>query len=193
MRYLRLLNYVTDITLDICYVLCRVQPVRMENAMKITEALAIYAAVLSTFTLIWNIQKSIPKFKVGIGFGINDDGDKCESGYFISIRNPSSQTIHIACVSIMYQYEKASLIEKIQHAIKYKRFPNSVRWVHSSLTNYDIHDECPRAIEAGASHSVFVPERVIEEILDGNEHSLLKATVQDQLFRNRYSKSLKCH
>ncbi|WP_419615104.1 hypothetical protein [Thiolapillus sp.] len=114
----------------------------------------------------------------------------CEyvSGAYISVKNPSSHTVHLANISILYPFGKRNLFEKLKHALKYRRLPSFVGWCHSSLSNYDIDDKCPIALEPGTSIGVFVPEDVLEKIFEDCEERLIKASVQDKLWRNKYSR-----
>lgn len=152
--------------------------------------MSIYAAILSSVVFIWNIARATPRFKVDLGVGVNDENGECKSGIFISIRNPSPHIVHLAVVSILYKFEKIGIIGRIKHTLKYRRLPYSVGWVYSSLSNYEIDDKCPISLEPGTSHNIFVPDNIIQEILKDNELSKLKASVQDQLWRNKYSSEL---
>lgn len=159
--------------------------------MKITELLAIYAACLSTLVFIWNIARSIPRVKVMIVFGTSTLEGKCISGVFISIQNPSPHTVHLSNVSILYPYQKNRLIDLIKDVVKYRRLPSTLGWVHSSLSNYNLEDKCPSSIEAGKSHNIFIPQEVLEKILKDSERREIKVVVQDQLWRNKYSRKFK--
>lgn len=156
--------------------------------MKITEYLSIYAAILSTGVALWNILKAIPKIKVDIVHAINDENGEVKHGVHISIRNPSSHTVHLAGVDILYPYKKRKLKDLILHFLKYRRIPTNMGWVHCSVSNYGIEDGCPLALEAGKSHNVFIPSETIEQILSDSIERQIKASVQDQLWRNKYSK-----
>ena len=57
----------------------------------------------------------------------------------------------------------------------------------SSLSNFDIEDGCPLSLESGKSHSVFIPKKTLDEIFEESEKREIKAVVQDQLWRNKYS------
>ena len=156
--------------------------------MKITEILAIYAALLSTIVFVWNIRRAIPRYKVEVVFGTDRIDGEYVSGAYISVKNPSSHTVHLANISILYPFGKRNLFEKLKHVFKYRRLPSSVGWCHSSLSNYDIDDKCPIALEPGKSIGVLVPEDVLEKIFDDCEERLIKASVQDELWRNKYSR-----
>lgn len=156
--------------------------------MKTTEIFSIYAACLSTIVFIWNVKRSIPKFKVRIVFGGEEIDGEYVSGIYISIKNPFPHTIHLSNVSLLYPYEKSKWIDLVTHVLKYRRFSKSVCWVHTSLSNYELDDKCPLALESGQSHNVFVPDEILEKILEDSYQREIKAVVQDQLWRNKYSR-----
>jgi len=101
--------------------------------LKVTEILAIYAALLSIIVFIWNIRRAIPRFKVEVIFGADKIDGEYVSGAYISVKNPSPHAVNLSNISILYPYKKANIFELINHALKYKRLPRSVGWVHSSL------------------------------------------------------------
>ena len=156
--------------------------------MKATEILSIYAAVLSTIVFVWNIHRAIPRYKVEVVFGTDKIDGEYVTGAYISVKNPSPHTVHLSNISIRYPYRKANIFELIQHTLKYRRLPLSVGWVHSSLSNYNVEDKCPLALESGKSIGILVPESVLEEIFKESEKRVIKASVQDQLWRNKYSR-----
>ena len=155
--------------------------------MKLTEYLAIYAAVLSSIVFLWNISRSIPKYKIDIMFGVKGNDADMEHGVYIGVRNPSSQTVHLASFGLLYKYANPGIIEKAKFLVKYRRLPKTVGWVQTSLSNYDIEDECPISLDSGKSHSAFIPNSVLERILDDSVDRKIRGHVQDQLWRDKYS------
>ena len=155
--------------------------------MKITEALSIYAAVLSTIVFVWNMRKAIPIYKVEIVFGTDKVDDEYVNGAYISVKNPSTHTVHLSNISILYPFGDRGLIKKLKHIFKYRRLPFTVGWCSSSLSNYEIDDKCPIALEPGKSIGILVPESVIDGIFAKCEERVIKASVQDELWRNKYS------
>lgn len=156
--------------------------------MKITAFLSIYAAFLSTIVFAWNIRKAIPSYKVEIVFGIDKVDDEYVSGAYISIKNPSAHTVHLSNISILYPIGKRGLVEKIKHVFKYRRLPLAVGWCRSSLADYEIDDKCPIALEPGKSIGVLVPGKMLEKIFEHCEVRKIKASAQDELWRNKYSR-----
>lgn len=156
--------------------------------MKITEILSIYAAVLSTIVFAWNMRRAIPSFKVELIFGTEKIDGEYVSGVYISVKNPSSHAVYLANISVLYPSGKRNIFEKMKHVLKYRRLPSSAGWCYSSLSNYDIDDKCPIALEPGKPIGILVPEDVLEKIFEDCEERLIKASVQDELWRNKYSR-----
>ncbi len=156
--------------------------------MKITELLSIYAAFLSTVVFAWNIRKAIPGYKVEIVFGTDKVDGKYVSGAYISVKNPSAHTVHLSNISILYPFGKRGIVEKIKHVFKYRRLPLTVGWCSSSLSNYEIDDKCPISLEPGKSIGILVPGEILEKIFEDCEVREIRASVQDELWRNKYSR-----
>lgn len=72
------------------------------DLIKLTEGLAIYGAILSTFVFTWNILRSRPKIRIQIVYGI--------SGVVVSIQNPSSGPVHITSVSFLYPFGQTPVL-----------------------------------------------------------------------------------
>lgn len=158
------------------------------EALKITDYLAIYAAILSSVVFLWNVLQSRPRFKVDLLFGIDTVEGVTTSGVSIVVRNTSSHDIHLAAIGLLYPYTRVGAKEKLLHLWRYKRWPRRVGWCQTSLSNYSIKDGCPMCLEARKSHHVLVPKEVIEKILAEAMRDRLIATVQDQLWNNVYSR-----
>lgn len=156
--------------------------------MKVTEYLSIYAASLSTIVFLWNTRRAIPRYKVEIISGSDEIDGEFIHGIYISVKNPSPHSVHLAHLDLLYPYKKTNLIEKIFHFIKYRRLPVSVGWVHTSLSHYDVEDGFPLSIESGKSHGFLVPDKVLKKLLKDSYKQEVKASVQDQLWRRKYSK-----
>ncbi len=159
--------------------------------MKITEYLAIYAACLSTLVFIWNISKSIPKFKVDLMLGIKEDDGDYTRGLYLIVRNHSPHKIHIAGVDILYQYEESSIFKKLSHFFKYRNSPKTVGWVHCSPSLYGVDENFPVELEGFKSHDIFISDDALKEILSESINQKVRAKAQDQLWNNRFSKEIK--
>jgi hypothetical protein len=148
--------------------------------LKVTELLAIYAACLSTIVFIWNVTRAIPRVKVKIVYGTDKIEEKWITGVYISV--------HLSNISILYPSSKKRFIDFISHILKYRRFSWTVGWVLSSLSNYELECKCPLSLASGKSYNVFIPQRVLDKILKDSERREIKAVVQDELWRNKYSR-----
>ena len=161
--------------------------------MKITEFLAIYAAVISTVVFAWNVTTSRARFSVTLAGGANKSGEEYELGVFLSIQNPSLHTVHVNSVSLLYPYRKITLYEKIEHLIKYRRVGRYTGWVHNGLIFDDIETGLPVSIDPRQSHSIFIPENVIWEMLGKDGSAVFAAEVQDALWRDKYSEAFEMY
>ena len=160
--------------------------------MKITDYLAIYAAILSTLVFFWNVLQSRPRVRIDLIFGIEGTGDAVKSGVYIFVRNLSSHDVHLSNISILYPYRIASLKERFAHVWRFRRLPRRLGWVHSSLSNYSLESGCPVSLEARKSHQVFIPQRVLEDMLAEANDRAIMASVQDQLWNTVYSGKFRC-
>ena len=161
------------------------------EALKITDYLAVYAAILSSAVFLWNVLQSRPRLKVDLLFGVDTIEGVTTSGVSIVVRNTSSRDIHLAAIGLLYPYIKVGTKEKLVHLWRYKRWPRRVGWCHTSLSNYSIEDGCPMCLEARKSHHVLVPKEIIQKVLSEATQDNLIATVQDQLWNNVYSRPFK--
>jgi hypothetical protein len=158
------------------------------EALKITDYLAIYAAILSSVVFLWNVLQSRPRFKVDLLFGVDSVEGVTTSGVSIVVRNTSSHDIHLAAIGLLYPYVRVGIKERLLYLWRYKRWPRRVGWCHTGLSNYSIKDGCPMCLEARKSHHVLVPMEVVERVLSEATGDKLIATVQDQLWHNVYSR-----
>jgi hypothetical protein len=159
--------------------------------LKITDYLAVYAAILSSLVFVWNVTQSRPRLKVDLAFALEDVHGELKPGIYVVIRNMSSQDVHLANVSILYPYQQAGIKSKIAHIWRYKRVPSNLGWVHSSLSNYSLDSGCPMCLEARKSHKIFIAKTMLEGVWTEALHESVRACVQDQLWNNIYSKSFK--
>lgn len=161
------------------------------EALKVTDYLAIYAAILSSVVFLWNVVQSRPRFKVDLLFGVENIKGVITSGISIVVRNTSSHDIHLAAIGLLYPYIRVGTKEKLLHLWRYKRWPRRVGWCHTSLSNYSIEDGCPMRLEARKSYHVLVPKEIVEKVLSEATRESLIATVQDQLWNRVYSRPFK--
>ena len=151
--------------------------------MKVTDWLAIYGAALSTIVFAWNAFQSRPRLKVVIVFGVDDN----VHGAHVSVQNRSPHTVHLSNISILYRYRSSSLKEWLSHAWEYKRIPRRLGWVYSPLSNYNVRDGCPIALEARNSHHIMIPDAVLESIFSKTSERKIIAVVQDKIWNSVYS------
>ena len=111
-----------------------------------------------------------------------------DHGVYIGVKNPSRHTVHLAGLDLLYRHGKVNFIDKLAHLLKYRRWPSSVGWGHISSSYCGLKDEFPLSLESGKTHYVFVPNKILEKILSDSVDRYIKAKVQDQLSRNKYSK-----
>lgn len=160
--------------------------------MKITDYLAIYAAILSTFVFTWNVVQSRPRIKVDLIFGVEGSGEALKSGIYVFVRNLSAHDVHLSNIDILYPYKVSTLRERLAHTWRFKSLPRRLGWVHSSLSNYSLKSGCPVCLEARKSHKVLIPQATVETILAEATDRVLMACVQDQLWNNIYSRKFRC-
>lgn len=153
-----------------------------------TELIAIYAAILSTVVFIWNVRNSTPQYNVDLAIWIDAIDGELVSAPQISLKNLSARIVHISNVSVVYKWQVTTWRDVLWHAIKYKRIPRNVGWVHSALENYDLDDSCPLELTPGTSHGVFIPDSTVNQILAEAIDRRTKGSAQDQLGREKYSK-----
>ncbi|CEH77010.1 conserved hypothetical protein [Xanthomonas citri pv. citri] len=103
------------------------------------------------------------------------------------VQNRSPHTVHLSNISLLYRDRPPTWKEWLRHAWEFKRIPRRLGWVYSSLSNYEIPDGCPVAIEARNSHHVLVPESTLEEIFQRTGNTMLMAVAQDKLWNSVYS------
>ncbi len=160
--------------------------------MDITKFLSVYAAILSSAVFIWNVRKASSRIRVKLILGMDEVEDNFVHGVSVAIQNPSSHTVHISNISLLYPYMRVTPWSRFAHLWLYKQWPRRVVWVHTSLSNYDIDDGCPVSLEPGTSHHVLVPENILEKILKSATERKVVAVVQDALWRNKYSTQFDC-
>lgn len=158
------------------------------EGLKITDYLAIYAAILSSSVFIWNILQSKPRLKIDLLFSVNTVNGVTKSGVTIVVRNTSSHDIHLGSIGLAYPYRRVGIKERLLDFWHFKRWPRRDSWCHTHLSNYSIENSCPMCLDARKSHHIFIPQEIIEELLSTAIQYKFIATVQDQLWNNICSK-----
>lgn len=149
--------------------------------MKLTEYIAIYAALLSTLVFVWNIRNSWPRVTVEIVLGTKEN----DHGVHIFIKNPSSQTVNIQSVSPLFPFQRLTIIKRLKYVCRFKRF-RYVDWAHGRFDD-EIVTGLPTSIAPQNAHSIFIPDKKIRGMLRRNRATRFAAVVQDALWRNKYS------
>jgi hypothetical protein len=160
--------------------------------MKITDYLAIYAAILSTLVFIWTVAQTRPKIKADLLYGSEGTGDTFQSGVYIFVRNLSAYDVHLVGVRILYRYKRPAITDHLSHLWRFKSLRTRIGWVQSALSNYSIDDGCPITLGARKQHKVFISNTVLDEIFGKAVERTLIASVQDQLWKDVYSHKFKC-
>jgi len=156
--------------------------------MNLTDYLAIYAAVLSTVVFLWNLASARPKVRVMVIPGVHEEKGV---GAYIFVQNTSAHTVHLSSLSLLYPYTHTTLKEWLSHILRYRRWPQNVGWVHTRLKEYGIADGLPLALEARKAHEVFIPQEKLDFLLQDAARREIRAGVQDELWRDTYSKPFK--
>ena len=157
-----------------------------------TDYLAIYGAVVSTATAVWNYQRSRGKVRVVLIFALEKVEGESQVGLGISVQNVSAQTVHLTNVSFLLPFRRMTLRRRIANTMRSKRILRTDGWAYSSLSLHSISDECPASIEPGKSHWIFVPDQLIREVLEGAIEPSIRAVASDALWRKTYSKTFDC-
>lgn len=159
--------------------------------MKLAELLGIYAAILSTINIVWNMMRDRPSLKVLIIYGVDQSTGALRHGAMISVQNHSNHPVHITNVSFSINWSTASFKSYLNHFIEFKSFPRNLGWCSCPLSNYDLKDRCPVTIEPRKAHMIFIPEAVIFEVTKQSVSGYFKISVQDAIWRNTLSKKFK--
>lgn len=153
----------------------------------VTDYLAIYAAFLSTVVFVWNLRRARPRVALKLVPGVHDDGGL---GIFISVQNTSAHTIHLSALSVVYPYANRTPRQRLWHVLRYRRWPVIAGWVHISLQTYEVDDGFPLSLGGWQKHDVFIPQASLESMLREAIRPEVRASVQDALWRDTYSRIL---
>ena len=156
--------------------------------MKLTDFLAIYGAVLSTLVFAWTAFRAKPIIKVKVTYASDTVEGSLQVGVGIAVQNPSSHTAHIANLSILYPFKSVSIADRLKHIWRFKTLPSRIGYCATSLTLIGVDDRCPVSIEPGQSHLVFISNQRLAEVASRSTDREFIASVQDALWRNKYSK-----
>lgn len=154
--------------------------------MKITDWLAVYAAILSSMVFIWNVLQSRPKYKVKIFTSFETVDGLLTGGVSVIILNTSQKPVHLSNILFLYKERTPTIYERIHYIYKYKTV-RYVGWVRIYLQMFGVNDKCPATIEPYKSLSVFVAREDVERLIRGSSSRVFRAIVQDALWRENRS------
>ncbi|WP_139832636.1 hypothetical protein [Pseudomonas sp. B26(2017)] len=153
--------------------------------MNTTDLIAIYAAVLSTLTIAYQIATTQKKFNVLVMPGVK--ADESEVSVVVLLRNTGNKSVFINSLSYVYAYKKSSWWEKIKFFAKYKRNPKFHNYVHCHFSGL-LDNPLPCDIQPGHSVQVWISANNMKGIEDRSK--MFAVYAQDALGRNYYSDSL---
>lgn len=154
----------------------------MDINMKLTDWIAIYAAVLSTCVFIWQFGQGKPRVKVAVVPGVVD-GDH---GAYISVQNRSAHAVSISHCSFLYPGRKQTVWDWLTHAWQFRTFPRRLGWIHAFLP-YDLDLKLPARLEPHDSLGIFIPEAKLFEHFQGNLEMMVVFKVQDALWKDYFT------
>lgn len=154
----------------------------------LTDYIAIYAAIVSTFVFLWNIRNEKSQIKVEIMYGAEEVDGKFYTGIYIIIKNLSQHKIYLNALSLAYMYKKISIRYWIEHFLEFRNLRKYIHWCHGPNLFYeDTNTDIPISIEPRSSISKFVPDNIVKEFLNDSVNDKLVAEVQTALGKSIYS------
>lgn len=156
--------------------------------LNITEVLAAYGALLSTFVFVWSVLSTRRRLRVLVMYGTDMVNGEHKTGVSVIIQNPSSSTVHVSAISILYPWKKTNTLQVIAKSIRYRRWFSTYGWVYCQPNLYNIADGCPISIGPGHAHRFLIPLDAVENIVNKAHSRKLLIIAQDQLSNNTNSK-----
>ena len=153
--------------------------------MTATDLIALYAAIIGTITLGYQVYSSRKKFKVRLLPGVNVD--PTAMAVVASLMNTGSQPLYLRNFSFVYPYKKSNIWQKIRFMARFRRSPKFHNYVHTKFTD-QLTTPLPCDIDPGNSIQIWAfPEHFPKT---GDKFSRIAVCVQDALGRNYYSNTL---
>lgn len=146
------------------------------------NALALYAAALSTFLAVVNIRSSRPRMQIVMVHGAKGE----DHGFYVQIINPSAHPVHAHHVWLLYQYQPYRLRDLVEDVARFRTWSPSWGWCHSEAP-IDENNGLPVTIAPYTAHRVFIPIDKLRIMFLDAIHPRVRAVVQDALGRNHYS------
>ncbi len=153
----------------------------------IISCVAMYIAYLS-------YSKTNAKHKVEIVTATITENGETKNGIVISVKNSSpTTTMHLTSLAILHRYKERTPIGKIKYVLKYYRQYYSYGFATSSYCHKKSKD-LQKPLESYKSHELFISNDELEEIMKHchSKDKQIRASVQDQLWRNSYSNIFDC-
>ena len=159
--------------------------------MSIPEYCGIYGAVLATYgAILATLNRLRDRSRVKVDLLPAVEGNV--SGVCIIVRNLSSHSVHLAAVGLLYPSRRLSTWARLAFTLRFRRLPGLLNWVDCSLAQiHGVETRCPVKLEPRDAHRVFIAESVVEAILTRASERILMAHVQDQIWRDEYSRALR--
>lgn len=155
--------------------------------MTLTDALAIYAGLLSTGTFIWTIRQARHSLKVRAILGLSDGGDgKAQTSLVIHLLNAKGMPAEARFVGVAWPYRRVSFSERVRHMTQFRNLPRWIGWVHGQLPE-STTTGLPVLIEPGRSHEIWVPLDELRNSLKADRADVCVAYAQDALGQQFYS------
>lgn len=134
--------------------------------MNITDGIAIYAAIIATVSLAWNIiENKRPSISVELMPYMNEN----EFGFLIFIKNNSTFSIEINNAGLLIEYRKPTLKEKLVELMKYRRWKH-IGMAHMHLSD-NIKHRLPITIDRQRSHRIEIGAAYIQDAHGRNYYS----------------------
>jgi hypothetical protein len=118
-----------------------------------------------------------PKLKLDFVFGFDDYGGDLKAGAWLIAPNLSSHDWHLAGFDLLYRYNTPTVRQRLAHMWRFRSLSRRIGWVHCSLLLHGIESGCPVRLGTRQSHSVFVPETVVEKLLADAVDRILMASL----------------
>lgn len=150
--------------------------------MSATDLIAIYAAILSSLTLAYQINTTRKNFNVSLLPGIKPG--ESEVSVVALLRNTGNKSVFINSLSYVYAYRKSSWWEKIKFFTKYKRNPRFHNYVHCHFSELS-DNPLPCEIHPGHCVQVWISVTHMNGIESRSDFFAVYA--QDALGQNYYS------
>ena len=153
--------------------------------MKLTDALAVWGAVLSTLTFVMTVVRARPRVKVNLVGGSEND----RPCMYVYVRNVSSHRVRVETITLLYQRRRVPAWRRLTDVLRYRRrypYPSWDIWLPSSS---DVATGCPVFVEPHTSYRCTLPDAAVLEVMEHSSDGRIVAKAQDSLWKDYYSKA----